>query len=285
MTSFDRTVVIEQISFYPDRFGRLHPSVFATTDSPIEPDIDVEFLDIDRFLKSGYREGDQVAVQYVGKIPMLGAIVKPAMITPETSSDFEDHLHLIRMQKCPGCFYPLIQRHMGLYCDNTTCSLKNINRVAYACQRNVLDLPIPRSDVYHWYSSLTEDISAPVTRFLSSEKQDILHMVEDEDEINHILDVFKTRRIQLEGAAYPDHVQIRARNCFLDALSLSGLNNKNRVCLVDKSMQNRWHWIDLPSVLTNVQDLLNLGISRSDAMDIVNSAQTNIDEITSFAFL
>jgi len=282
MTLPSNTVVIEKIDLHPDRFGRLYPSVFASTPQDADPNIDVEFPDIHTFLKLDYREGDQVAVQYIGNIPMLGAIVKQV---EKTDSDLDDQLDLIRRQRCPGCFFPLTHRNMGLYCDSTTCSIKNIERISYACQKNVLDLPIPRHDVYHWYSSLTEDVNAPVTRFLSSEKQDIFHLVDDEDEINRILDVFKTRRIQLEGTSCSNHVQALAQNCFLDALSVRGLDAKNRTRLIDQLMQNRWHWLDLPSVLTDPHELLRSGISKADARDIVNASQINIDEITSFSYL
>ena len=285
MTQSQTTVVIEHITIPPNRFGRLHPRIFAETPEDYNSNLDIELSSIDDVIKRDYRKGDVVELNYIGTIPQLGKILQPTKITFPTESSLDHELRIVRSGRCTSCYNPLTCRNGNLYCDNTTCSYKNIDRLVYACGHRILDLPVGKLDLAYWYSDQCSDIVAPVTQLLTAERDILNQLAKDEDELNYILDTFVTRHNQLHGYTYPDEVQLITQGRFLNALSLRGLYQSNINHLQTGLAYANWQWKDLPTVLTDSKKLQSLGIPQKDAREIVQSTLLGIDEVASFANL
>ena len=285
MTVLQTTVEIRTIEIIPDRFGRLYPNIVVViTDTDTKCHLNIP-LSIDDLIKLDYQEGDIVELSFVGRIPRLGRVIKSIWDPTIHSKYSAASLMSNKNNRCNYCTYPLIVRNRECYCDNPTCYFKNIAKLEYACHSSVLNLPVDPFNLSIWYTHVCEDVAAPVTTLLTTERNVLSCINDNPDEMDYLADLFVTRHNQLYGYAYSSKIQNFTQGRFIDALSLRGLYQNNITDLQRGLAQNRWRWSDLPDILTDTKHLQKYDISSRNARDIKQSALIGIDEITSFASL
>lgn len=277
---------LERVGINPDRFGRMQPMLTATTDGRLFPE-EVSFTlpTIDALVMGGYREGDMVAVNYIPatSTPRLGVIVaRETHVGPE---DLDSDLRHLKAGLCTFCGGLLRTHYNELYCDNPECCASTLERMHYACQPGVLDLPFDDQDLHFVHRELHGcGTGAGIAGMLQLGRDELNDYLSEED-AEYVLNILRTRHAQLHGHGYPQDVRTLAQGRFLDALSLRGLYRSHVRRLQTGLAQNTWRWNDLPSVLTDQKALITAGIPRVDARDIVEAAELRLDEIDAFSRL
>jgi hypothetical protein len=276
---------IDSVSIEPDRFGRLRPVILTDIGQPDPLMIDLSC--ITELQKRDYVRGDLVEFRKIGNVPVLGAIVKRrSEIIGLNHADGLDDLNMLQMGSCTRCAKPLVSWKGELYCINTGCYERNMNRLLYANSPRVLDLQLPPgyiASIHHDLFSQVEE--APVAKLLTVAPEDLLSMGMDYVDVDRIIDVFRTRHAQLHGIGFSPEIQLIAQRRFLDALQLRGLYDYNLTILINALAQKRWWWHQLASVLSSPVQLRALGISAVDARDIAQSAAIERQELLELARL
>ena len=275
------SAILDHVEIVPDRFGRLEPSLCAITDLHEWPGyIKFTLPSIEELLKRGYREGDTVSVCLLkNRQPKVGKVLT---VTDQKDTQIDEDLKYLREGKCPNCTEPLINKSDTLYCINDACSLVVHSRLLYACKPEVLNL---NSDITYLVDHFVNlGTSRGITEFLTLGREQLSECLGDDD-VEHMLKIFRKRHAQLHGHGYSKIVQNNTQGRFIDALSVRGLYRRHIQLLQQQLAKNAWRWIDLPSVLTDMPSLVRYGISRSDARSIVGSARRRLIEIDAFSKL
>lgn len=263
---------IRHITIDPDRFGRLQPTIMFDTISYRGEYFTSARLDAcEDIVKYDYACGDLIDVEIIGGIPRIGWLLR--------KSDADDRFSgVIGYDYCHHCQKRLVYHNGNRYCQSTEeCPRTAFARLSYAVQPNVLNLPLGKEDLNYiiWGGELAMNL--PSLLFLDSTQFDTRFYHRDESEV--IVSALRLRLDQLFGHGFPRYIQLQAQDKVLDALSLTGLYNKDRQRLCELLEDSRWAWNDLPSVLTDTRFLRSCGIASQDARTISRGAEGRITEL------
>jgi len=270
---------IESVTISPNRFGLLKPVVTARIENPLQEDV-LQFTlpTIKDVLIKPYREGDVVTVEYTSNIPRLGETV--IGVNRDIGDPVDEDLKRIQQRLCPYCGSSLALRSGGLYCNNPECSMVILNRIQYACQPGVLDLPFTVNDLqFILYPSLEgSQSSVSLVTILTFGRTDLEEFADD-SKIDDILEILRTRHAQLHGLGYDRRIQTLTQGRFLDALSLQGLMRSHIRRLQKGLSEDILRWSDLSNILTDHMSLIASGIPSCDVRDIIEAAKLRRYEI------
>lgn len=269
MIEDDKDAIITNISLEPDRFGRIRPRIETDATYPSEYDHRRTSLeDIDDLINRNYARGDQIAITYIGTLPILGRVLKKR--NPKT-------LNTLLPGVCPCCSLKLLQnRTRQLYCTNVHCASVVIERLVYACSPSVLNLPFSRHAISYFVRDchLVDDLASLL--HLSHSQ---LMQYYDLEHIDHIEKSCR-RRLELVKQAAPEKEEVQDMVFrFLVALSLPGLYKNNVRRLVRAFVAEKWEWGELPEILTDAGMLKSFGIYFLDAFMIAREAKNRLTEL------
>ena len=274
------TIEIDSIIVGPDRLGRMHPTVHLYETSIDENElVSISIPSIPDLLAANYKENDIVELNFTSYIPRLGKIIKSSR-----NNYIPNGLKEVNNKRCSACGTALMQSNNNLYCENPECEETNFNRLLYACRKDVLDLPLSKTDITYLLPRIFESAITPIVELLNTNIDMLSSVIGEEKALSFITSSGK-RHLQLYGCGYSRTVQCVVQERFIDALSLRGLFRSDLKKLRIGLENNKWEWKDLPNLLTDPYELCKLFISPQDSNTIVRSAKNRIEEVIAFSVL
>ena len=256
----------------PDRFGRLHSVIKVNPFLHNNFRIDTIHLNtIDEGFSVVHTEGTDIEIEMVGNCPLLSHTTqnKSRGITAECIYDY-----------CYSCNRYLVARQNGLYCPNDNCLRTTVARLTHATRYTVLDLPITNSLLTHSVFERKVVVDLPSLLNLDISDTDKFYA---KHESEYIISALQLRLESLYRHTNSSEEHSVTQGKFLDALSVAGLYNRNRLQLHDRLHNQAWAWSNLAEVLTDIGFLVQSGIDRSDARIIVQHAENRIHELDTLA--
>lgn len=256
-------VLIKHITAEHDRFGRIHSVVEISPIIRNETKISkIHLTELDDLLYTKYKVDEVIELPFIGNIPRFNS----------SNNHFRDY--------CYCCNKFLINKYGGLYCPNENCSKTIVARLIYAARKPLLDLPICKETLEDIV--LSSDFVNDLPSLLCVDINQLDELF-DRTESELIVSALQLRMDRLFGRGCSQEEQLLVQSKFLDALSITGLYNKDRM-KIHKELQDRtWCWENLTEVLTDTGFLVKCGIVAQDARVITKHALNRIVELDTLA--